>query len=674
MFKYLKKYNKKFKFIFLIIFFIIFKNAYAKNYKSNYYYVPSAVYKKLYYETLGNLFIAYASNYNTVTVVQGPGGTSPWEVNIENPIPAGTNNIGSVFTGIYNSTLPTLINGQLAYPELDSNGRLLVNCINCSGGTSGGTVNQGTGGTSPWEVDVENSIPAGTNNIGSVNQGTNPWVTQPQVGGSAVSSTNPFPITKALNSGSGTLGSLNAVLNVNTYDSHGVIIDISGTWSGTVSFYNNSANISGSLVTVYPLNNGVISGIGETSTSANGYYYIPLTANTEVELEMTAYTSGTASVSYQSGQTYQAGLESNSPVYTSASQQGTWNVGINAGTNTVGAVNQGAAGSTGWLMNLIDLNGAAVSKTNPMWAELTDGTNALGVSTNPLYSNSIESGTWNVGLNAGTNTVGAVNQGTGGTSPWEVNLENSVPAGTNNIGSVNQGTFPWVTSKSLVGNTFTLGSLNAENSFNTYGASGVIIGIGGTWSGSIGVYNNSPYIFENINAYPISSDGTINSSGIHEITANGQYYVSMVSSTAITLRMDSYSSGTATIYYLTGQRFQAGLSPNNPIYTVSTAPYNIFHSVNFGASTTATTVAPATSGVDWALISFSCYNSSSTSNDYITITGANFQMGMIPPPGSGFVYTPSIPIPGGVGNAWTVTAAANANYLNCTASFEELQP
>jgi hypothetical protein len=367
------------------------------------------------------------------------------------------------------------------------------------------------------------------------------------------------------------------------------------------------------LVTVYPLNNGVISGIGETSTSANGYYYIPLTANTEVELEMIAYTSGTASISYQSGQTYQAGLESNSPVYTSASQQGTWNVG----------------------------------------------------------------------LNAGTNTVGTVNQGTGGTSPWEVNLENSVPAGTNTIGSVTQGnglphndTNAWMVGEPSGQWTGTFSgagqSLNIPVNGQTWGE----IQVTGTYVGQITLYENGDAFAYSFPArlYQMTGNGTFSTNVSQNNITNTDvvYGFPLYGVSQLQVYMGGYTSGTADVAVTLGNVVFG--TPTQPMLTQRDVGDSNFYSTNFDASTTATTVASAIGGVDWGLISFSCTNSSSTANDYITISSSQFTMNMIPPPGSGFAFTPSIPIPGGVGNAWSVYSIADANYLNCTASFEELQP
>jgi hypothetical protein len=68
-----------------------------------------------------------------------------------------------------------------------------------------------------------------------------------------------------------------------------------------------------------------------------------------------------------------------------ATQLGTWNVGLNAGSNTIGKVDQGAAGVSAWIVD-----GSAV--TQPV-----SGTVAA-----------TQSGTWNVGLSTGTNSIGDV--------------------------------------------------------------------------------------------------------------------------------------------------------------------------------------------------------------------------------------------------------------------------
>ena len=277
-----------------------------------------------------------------------------------------------------------------------------------------------------------------------------------------------------------------------------------------------------------------------------------------------------------------------------------------------------------------------------------------------------------------------MNQGTGGTSPWEVNLENSIPTGTNTIGAANQGNgLPsnsgnaWMAGEPSGSWTASLSAAGQSLLIPVNGQTWGEIQITGTYSGTIIVYENGESFAYSFPAqlYQLNtSSGTIsNTSPVTSITNSDVVYAFPIYGiNQLQVYMSSYTSGTADVNVTLGNTVFG--TPSQPMLTQNDVNDSTFHSVNFDASTTATTVAPATSGVDWGLISFTCYNTSSTANDYITITSNQFNMGMIPPPGSGFVFTPSIPIPGGTGNAWTSTAAANANYLNCTASFEELQP
>lgn len=90
-----------------------------------------------------------------VSVVQS---TSPWVVKdlADGPVIPGTVAAFSTLTGAqYNSTLPTLTTAQQSAIQIDSSGRLLIS-----------------------------ALPTGANTIGSVNQGTSPWVTSDLADGS----------------------------------------------------------------------------------------------------------------------------------------------------------------------------------------------------------------------------------------------------------------------------------------------------------------------------------------------------------------------------------------------------------------------------------------------------------------------------------------------------------
>jgi len=132
-------------------------------------------------------------------------------------------NFSSLAGGIYNTSLPTLTNGQQASLQLNANGYLLVatsinndtnygtvgaNTLRTAAqiGNATGAANFGAGATTAQtlrvasnmydgsgnalsstsgalNVSLTTAIPAGANNIGSVNQGTSPWIVKDQADG-----------------------------------------------------------------------------------------------------------------------------------------------------------------------------------------------------------------------------------------------------------------------------------------------------------------------------------------------------------------------------------------------------------------------------------------------------------------------------------------------------------
>lgn len=73
-----------------------------------------------------------------------------------------------------------------------------------------------------------------------------------------------------------------------------------------------------------------------------------------------------------------------------------------------------------------------------------------------------QSGTWNVGLSAGSNTIGKVDQGVGGASAWKVD-GSAVIQPVNGTVTVNQGTSPWVvTATTTTANDTNYGTVGAN--------------------------------------------------------------------------------------------------------------------------------------------------------------------------------------------------------------------
>lgn len=179
-------------------------------------------------------------------IVTAQQGTSPWVTKDQSdgPVTPGTvASFSSLIGGQYNTALPTLTNGQQSAIQIDSSGRLLITATlsedqnygtvgattlrtaaqigNATGaadfnaGTTGaqtlrvqanqgasataangwfvkptdGTNNQAYLATGEAKVSVTQPLPAGANTIGSVNQGTSPWITKDQADGSATGGT-----------------------------------------------------------------------------------------------------------------------------------------------------------------------------------------------------------------------------------------------------------------------------------------------------------------------------------------------------------------------------------------------------------------------------------------------------------------------------------------------------
>jgi hypothetical protein len=183
--------------------------------------------------------VAIASNQSAIPVTQSGAwtvsatqGTSPWIVQdaADGSPTGGTAGTKSMLAGgIYNTTLPTLTNGQQVGLQVDSSGRLLVDISTASSITvlqgttpwvtsdlADGSVAAGTAGTKSMlaglvyntaapslttgqqvalqgdssgnlKVNLQTALPAGANVIGAVTQSGGPWTQNlTQVGGAAI--------------------------------------------------------------------------------------------------------------------------------------------------------------------------------------------------------------------------------------------------------------------------------------------------------------------------------------------------------------------------------------------------------------------------------------------------------------------------------------------------------
>jgi hypothetical protein len=164
---------------------------------------------------------------------------------------------------------------------------------------------------------LNTSLPGGTNNIGSVNQGTsntlvNAWaekLTDGTNGPVAVKPANTAPlasdpalvVTLSPNSsslgattGNGTISALNGA--VSTVAGGAVTWSMSGTWVGTLT--TQAQNGDGQWWNVASLSNQT--GILQNTTSQNGVMEMNAAGWTQVRIVATAWTSGTATVTFAS--------------------------------------------------------------------------------------------------------------------------------------------------------------------------------------------------------------------------------------------------------------------------------------------------------------------------------------------------------------------------------------
>lgn len=87
-----------------------------------------------------------------------------------------------------------------------------------------------------------------------------------------------------------------------------------------------------------------------------------------------------------------------------AAQSGTWNVGLNAGTNAIGKL----AANSGVDIGDVTINNASIAVTGTFW----QATQPVSLASVPTHAVT-QSGTWNVGLSAGTNAIGKLTANAG---------------------------------------------------------------------------------------------------------------------------------------------------------------------------------------------------------------------------------------------------------------------
>ncbi len=133
-----------------------------------------------------------------------------------------------------------------------------------------------------------------------------------------VTAANPVPVNQVDASATGSLGALNAATALNLNGDAGFAVDIRGTWVGTITFQGTVDGTNWNTLAVVPLGAGSNVAAVTTTTTVGAW-----TGNgagmSQVRVIMTAYTSGTATVTLRAMQV--TGVVMNYP--TGAAQQST---------------------------------------------------------------------------------------------------------------------------------------------------------------------------------------------------------------------------------------------------------------------------------------------------------------------------------------------------------------
>ena len=200
----------------------------------------------------------------------------------------------------------------------------------------------------------------------------------------------------------------NVVLNL-PFNTASVVVQLLGTWSGTVSF-EGTANNGASWVSVQGTPVG--GGSGVTSATGDGCWQIPCAGLTSVRARVSSYASGTILATITSSAGSPAG-------------------GGSGGGGTVTA-NQGTPNTVGnaWPVEVTDGTNVLGTPTNPIRVDPT-GTTVQPVSGSLTVSGTItadQGGAWNVNQTKSTPGYEAITDGTNG--PAAVKAASTAPAAT----------------------------------------------------------------------------------------------------------------------------------------------------------------------------------------------------------------------------------------------------
>ena len=256
-----------------------------------------------------SLPVAIASNQSAIPVSAAslplPSGaaTSALQSSVQGPVSPGTAASNSQLSGgVYNSTPPTLTNGQQASLQLDASGNLKVSGSVAQSNPSVGSTGS-TAPTSATEIGVIN----GSGNLVGITQGAAASSASLPVVLSSDQAAIPV-VTSASNvvaiPTSNSMAALNAAVQYSVDAGGSYLATLTNgpgattVWSGTVTFqYSTNGGSSWSSLTATPISTPANSA-NVTTATANGLFSINVPAGVGsqtvlIRANMTAYTSGT---------------------------------------------------------------------------------------------------------------------------------------------------------------------------------------------------------------------------------------------------------------------------------------------------------------------------------------------------------------------------------------------
>ena len=229
----------------------------------------------------------------------------------------------------------------------------------------------------------------------------------------------------------GTLAALNAVVSRAVDGMSTAVIQATGTWAGTISWFGS---IDGGT-TYFPINatpfGAGLSGASVASATANGQWEIAVGALTHIEAQMTAYTSGSASIvlaAANGAKITRVKAPTTDPLPVQWSSQ---TITLGAGSATFGAISNTSFGISGTLpafaatptFNIGTLNGAALDTSVQAVKTALGSPFQVGGSIGNTVFGATQSGTWTVSLAStpGSVTTAAPTYATGTTQPLSLN-------------------------------------------------------------------------------------------------------------------------------------------------------------------------------------------------------------------------------------------------------------